>query len=141
MLRHAWVLLVLGLAVAMASPGVAQDPDPPGAVELKQNWPNPFKPSTTIPFRLSAELFEGGHRPTVSLRVYNILTQLVAVPTFVGTGDPVDGVQLTWNGTGEYEAYWDGRVQNTDREAPSGIYVYQLLVDGKRFTKRMIIMN
>lgn len=139
MLRQAWVLLVLGLAVAGTSLGVAQDRAPPGGVELKQNWPNPFKPSTTIPFALSTQLFENGHRPTVSLRVYNILTQLVAIPEMVGTGEPLDGIQLAWNGTGEYEAFWDGRVRGTGRGAPSGIYVYQLVVDGKRFTRRMII--
>lgn len=141
MVRIAWAVLVLGLTVAAAPPAKGQDRDPPGGVELKQNWPNPFNPSTTIPFTLNERLFADGRRPTVSLRIYNVLTQLVAVPILQGSGVPLDGVRLEWNGNGEYAAYWDGRVLNTDREAPSGIYVYQLVVDGERFTRKMVIMK
>src|SRR2546427_6760301 len=44
-------------------------------VELKQNYPNPFNPATTIPFVLSGELFANGHRPRVTLKIYNVLAQ------------------------------------------------------------------
>ena len=140
-MRFAWAIMALGLVVTGASPVLGQDQnrDPPSGVALKQNWPNPFNPSTTIPFVIAGESFEGGRRPLVSLRIYNILTQLVAIPILQGEGRPLDNVQLEWNGTGNYSAYWDGRVRNSDREAPSGIYIYQLIVDGKRFTRRMIV--
>lgn len=142
MVRYAWAVLGLGLTVAAAPPSArGQDRDPPDGVELKQNWPNPFNPSTTIPFRLDERWFADGHRPTVSLRIYNVLTQLVAIPILQGSGLPLDDVRLEWNGTGDYAAYWDGRVLKTDREAPSGIYVYQLVVDGRRFTRKMVIMK
>jgi len=140
MVRLAWAIALLGFTVAAASPRVcAQAQDQSGGVELKQNWPNPFNPSTTIPFRLGEGLFGEGHRPVVSLRIYNVLTQLVAIPIVQGSGEPLDGIQLEWNGTGEYTAYWDGRVLNSNREAASGIYVYQLVVDGRRYTRKMVV--
>jgi hypothetical protein len=142
MVRSAWASVLLGLTVAATSPGIlaqGQDPGRTGGVELKQNWPNPFNPSTTIPFRLGDGLFTDGHRPVVSLRIYNVLTQLVAIPILQGSGESLDGIRLEWNGTGEYSAYWDGRVLNSDREAASGIYVYQLVVDGRRFMKKMVV--
>jgi len=36
-------------------------------------------------------------------------------------------------------AFWDGRVQGTGRRAASGIYIYELIVDGERTAKKMII--
>jgi len=30
---------------------------------------------------------------------------------------------------------------DTGRQAASGIYIYQLTVDGRRFTKKMIVMK
>jgi len=40
-----------------------------------------------------------------------------------------------------YSAYWDGNVRNTGQAAPSGVYIYQLVVDGKRFTRKMVVMK
>ncbi|MGE5762079.1 MAG: hypothetical protein ACM37V_17135, partial [Gemmatimonadota bacterium] len=112
-------------------------------VQLKQNYPNPFNPATTIPFSLGADLFAGGHRPKVSLKIYNVLAQLVAVPILQGTGEQLNDVELSC-GTPvvcDFSAYWDGNVLNTGQQAASGIYIYQLVVDGQRFTKKMIIMK
>jgi hypothetical protein len=52
-------------------------------------------------------------------------------------------VQLSCSSTAscDFSAYWDGNVVNTGRQAASGIYIYQLVVDGRRFTKKMIIMK
>jgi len=112
-------------------------------VELKQNYPNPFNPATTIPFTLNGDLFANGHRPRVSLKIYNVLAQLVAVPILQGTGEDLDNLELTCGTTGPcaFTAYWDGKVLKTDREAASGVYIYQLVVDGRRFTKKMIVMK
>src|SRR5690554_6377824 len=59
---------------------------------LEQNYPNPFNPSTRIPFRLEGEIFEGGRTALVSIRIYNVLQQLVAIPTAIdhpaGPGRP-----------------------------------------------------
>ena len=145
MRRYAWAVLGLGLlAVGVGAKAAwGQAGAPSAAVELKQNYPNPFNPATTIPFSLGAELFSAGHRLKVSLKIYNVLAQLVAVPILQGTGEPLDNVQLWCAGPGpcDYSAYWDGNVLNTGRQAASGIYIYQLVVDGRRFTKKMIVMK
>lgn len=145
MKRQAWAVLGLGLlAVGVETRAVwGQQGTPPATVQLKQNFPNPFNPATTIPFSLGVDLFSGGHRPTVSLKIYNVLAQLVAVPILQGTGEPLNNVQLTCSSTTscDFSAYWDGNVNSTGRQAASGIYIYQLVVDGRRFTKKMIIMK
>jgi hypothetical protein len=143
MKRYAWAVgVALGLVAAGVSPVGAQVQSP-APVELKQNYPNPFNPATTIPFYMGGDLFSSGHRPKVSLKIYNVLAQLVAVPILQGTGEALDNLELACgNSVGcDFNAYWDGKVLNTDREAASGIYIYQLIVDGRRYTKKMIVMK
>ena len=143
MKQLAWAVLGLGLWAAGAEAAWGQAATPPPTVELKQNYPNPFNPATTIPFALGGELFANGHRPKVSLRVYNVLAQLVAVPILQGSGEALDELALSCaSPVGcEFTGFWDGKVLNTDREAASGVYLYQLVVDGRRFTKKMIVMK
>lgn len=137
----AWACVALGLLFAGSGPALAQESQQRARVELGQNYPNPFNPETTIPFTLPEDLFGDGERPVVSLRVYNVLAQLVAIPILQGSGEPLDNLRLEWNGTGQYAAYWDGKVLNTDREAASGVYVYQLVVNGQRFTGKMTVVK
>ncbi len=143
MKRYAWAVLGLGLLAAGAQEGRGQAQNAPSPVELKQNYPNPFNPATTLPFTLSGELFANGHRPKVSLKIYNVLAQLVAVPILQGTGEALDDLELTCGSASgcSFSAYWDGKVLSTGREAASGVYIYQLIVDGRRYTKKMIIMK
>jgi len=143
---YGWAVLVGGLGGGLLAgvDGVFGQATPPPLVELKQNYPNPFNPATTIPFTLNGDLFANGHRPRVSLKIYNVLAQLVAVPILQGTGEDLDNLELTCSTAGSscaFTAYWDGKVLKTDREAASGVYIYQLVVDGRRFTKKMIIMK
>src|SRR5207245_2154718 len=141
MKRYAWAVLGLGLWVAGMQAAGGQTPQP--TVELKQNYPNPFNPATTIPFSLSGDVFANGHRPVVSLKIYNVLAQLVAVPILQGTGETLDNLQVSCGSPAgcSYSAYWDGNVRNSGQAAASGVYIYQLVVDGRRFTKKMIIMK
>ena len=133
MKRIAWAVVSLGLLVMAPRVSVAQSQQsPPPRVRLGQNYPNPFNPETVIPFSLDEGLFANGHKPVVTLRVYNVLAQLVAVPILQGSGEPLQNLRLDWNGTGDYSAYWDGKVQSTGQEAASGVYLYQLTVDGQR---------
>ena len=142
---YAWALLAGGLGAGLlAVDGASGQATPPPLVELKQNFPNPFNPATTIPFTLNGDLFANGHRPKVSLKIYNVLAQLVAVPILQGTGEALSDLEVnctTIGGGCSYNAYWDGKVLNTGRDAASGVYIYQLVVDGRRFTKKMIIMK
>ena len=146
MTRYAWAVWGLGLwavGAVGARSAWGQQANPPPKIELKQNYPNPFNPATTIPFALSPELFANGHRPKVSLKVYNVLAQLVAIPILQGSGERLENLELSCSSLGPcvYTAYWDGKVFGTDREAASGVYLYQLVVDGARFTRKMLVMK
>jgi hypothetical protein len=143
MKQHAWAVLGLGLWAAGVGVKAARGQAPPPAVELKQNYPNPFNPATTIPFTLGGDLFANGHRPKVSLKVYNVLAQLVAVPILQGSGEPLDNLELTCSDAAgcTFSAFWDGNVRRTGQQAASGVYLYQLMVDGTRYTKKMVVMK
>jgi hypothetical protein len=134
------VLLVLLLTRVPSSPEVfGQQTDTTAAfpqdttsgevrgVALEQNYPNPFRRDTRIPFVLGADLFEDGRSVVVNVRIYNVLRQLVAVPTALdhpsATGQPAR--ELRYDRPGEYLLYWDGTDQNGQR-VNSGIYFVQI---------------
>jgi len=131
----AWALVVLGLLLLAPDRARAQDCSPKDKVALCRNYPNPFNPETFIPFRLEGDVFASGQKPVVSIRIYNVLAQVVAIPILQGSGERLDNLALGWNGSGNYTAYWDGKYQATDREAASGVYLYQMTIqwieDGK----------
>ena len=133
MLRSAWPMLLLGLALAGA-PARAQQV--PLDVELLENEPNPVTTGTTIGFVIGPEVCGQGHVPTVSLQIYNVLVQVVAVPVLTD-GRPTTNLKLP---CGEYRARWDGR-QRDGRQAQTGVYYYQLVVDGQRFTRKLIVQR
>ena len=92
---YAWALLGLGLWVAGAEGGTrwVSGQTPPPTIGPQQN--RSFNPATTIPFKVSGELFLKGHRPVVSLRIYNVLAQLVAIPILRGSGKALDSLALS----------------------------------------------
>jgi len=136
MVRFAWPGWLLGLLAGIGSPGAAQANLPPPRVELKENYPNPFFPATTIPFTISQEVCARGHQPVVSLKIYNVLVQLVAIPVLAdGSAERLDSLRLRCGG---YRAHWDGKYLDGRQEATPGIYYYQLTVDGERYTRKMI---
>jgi hypothetical protein len=68
--------------------------------------------------------------------VYNVLVQVVAIPTLADrSSERVDSLRLR---CGQYQAFWDGKYLDGKREAITGVYYYQLTVDGERFTRKMI---
>ena len=137
----AWAVIALGLWGMVPSPAAAQDAGEEPSMGLGRNFPNPFNPETTIPFRLPEDLWEQ-ERPVVGLLIYNVLAQLVAIPVLQSSGQPLDGAEVDWNGTGQFFAYWDGKVLDSNREAASGVYVYQLLVNGRRVgSQKMTIIK
>ncbi len=88
----------------------------PATFALEQNFPNPFNPTTQIPFSL----------PTageVNLTVYNVLGQEVA--------RLVDGFRAA----GEYTVEFDGG------NLASGIYFYRLQTGTESVTKRMVLIK
>jgi hypothetical protein len=115
----------------------------PGVV-LGQNFPNPFITETKIPFSIGdgAGCVDPSRLYRVSLRIYNVLAQPVAVAVLQGGsgnvagGEPIDHVFLT---CGQYTAYWDGKDEKTQGEVASGVYLYRLEVDGKPLVKKMLV--
>lgn len=147
-MRHRWAALSLVLALSSV-PGVlsaqsgASRPGGPGT--LKQNYPNPFNPETWIPFKVGdpTNCQDGGRTYRATLKVYNLLSQVVAVPVLQGGSGTVAGGQALENVAltcGTYTAYWDGKYLGTAREVASGIYFYQLILDGKVVdSKKMLV--
>ena len=111
-------------------------------IQLGRNYPNPFNPETTIPFTLGEDLFVDGRPAVVTIRIFNILTQLVAHPVALGHpgGQGVVVDQLEYTQPGVYEAFWDGTDQ-MGRQVASGIYLMQLTVQGFRPVTRKIIVT
>jgi hypothetical protein len=139
MVRLAWPGWWLGLLVGIGSPVAAQANVDPPHVELKENYPNPFYPATTIPFVIGPELCVRGHQPVVSLKVFNVLVQVVAIPVLAaGSGERVDSLRLR---CGRYDTFWDGKYLDGKGEATPGVYYYQLTVNGQRYTRKMIVQK
>ena len=93
--------------------------DPAGlpiTLELKQNCPNPFNPSTVIAYSLP-------ERADVRLTIYNILGQ--EITTLVDESQPA----------GEHEVTWQAD------QVASGIYFYRLTVKGEVLTKKMALLK
>jgi len=93
---------------------------------LLQNYPNPFNPETWIPYHLDKVI-------SVKLRIYNLQGELVRS---FEIGKQPAGAYLKR----EKAVYWDGR-NNLGQPVASGIYFYQLLVDGSSLTRRMLLMK
>ncbi len=150
-MKHLWraLLLVLVLGAFMPGRSAAQGSSTQtgggqgAGLQLGQNYPNPVNQDTRIPFIIgdSQGCTDSGRLHRVSLRIYNLLAQLVAVPLLQGGGsdaggEPLDGLQLTCN---QYVAYWDGKNSQTGEDVASGIYLYRLEVDGKQVVKKLIV--
>jgi photosystem II stability/assembly factor-like uncharacterized protein len=93
-----------------------RDRQVPLAMQLGQNFPNPFNPTTAIRYRLDA-------RSYVTLVVYNVLGQKVA--------SLVDGVQEPGDRSVEWKA----------GSLPSGVYFYRLTAGSFTQTKKMLLVR
>jgi hypothetical protein len=152
-MKHVWRALFLVLVLSAFMPGrsAAQgiSPQPGGGqgagLELRQNYPNPVNQDTRIPFVISdGQGCIDGRVHRVSLRIYNLLAQLIAVPVLqagsgnAGGGETLDNLQLTCSPS-PYVAYWDGKNSQSGGDVASGIYLFRLEVDGKVLVKKMIV--
>ncbi len=149
-MKRLWGALGLVLALSVFMPRVAEAQPPQDGRErrngatLGQNYPNPFNPETRIPFSVgdSPTCSQPSRQYRVSLKIYNVLSDVMATPVLQGGtsgvagGQPLERVVVP---CGDYVAYWDGKVQATGREAASGVYLYRLEVDGVPLVKKMIV--
>lgn len=88
---------------------------------LHPNFPNPFNPSTSIRFSLTASA-------QVRLAIHNALGQ--EVKTLISDSYNPGTYTVTWDGTGL-----------TGEQVPSGIYMYQLSDGSSTITRKMVLMK
>ncbi|HUE95253.1 MAG TPA: hypothetical protein VMN39_01250 [Longimicrobiaceae bacterium] len=151
MVRARSVLLILFLSagslsppalVAQGSPVTAQSAEAGRGFALEQNYPNPVNPETWIPFYLDPSLFAQARSPRVTIRIYNILNQPVAIPEAMdharGRGTRV--LSLEYEEPGRKIAYWDGR-DLAGTPVPSGVYYMQLVVEDETQTRKLVVLN
>jgi hypothetical protein len=88
---------------------------------LKQNFPNPFNPVTTITFSVPA-------RGRAVLSVYNVKGELVQtlIDDVVSAGE----VSVTWDATDMH-----------GRQISSGVYFYRLMVGDVQMSRKMILLR
>ena len=98
-----------------------RDIAPPRENELMQNHPNPFNPSTLIPFEMS----EGGH---VRLDVFNILGQRVV--TLIDEERPA----------GFHRVQWDG-ADAVGRGVAAGVYIYRLSTGNWHDARKLMLLD
>ena len=137
-IQRAALVLVLALCALAPQRADAQQGSQPRGKKLStlgQNYPNPFKPDTFIPFTIDDCNGPNGQR-RATLRIYNVLAQLVSVPQLHGTSRPLINIPLS---CGEYVGHWDGRMGHHGARAASGVYLYELVVDGQRSSRKMFV--
>jgi hypothetical protein len=95
--------------------------DIPTKYELIQNFPNPFNPSTTISFDL----------PVTELVKFNIYNNL---------GQKVRSLTNREFTAGTHQVYWDG-LDEFGKEAPAGVYFYQIQAGSFQATNKMLLIK
>ncbi len=93
----------------------------PAYAALGANYPNPFNPSTTIPFTLA----RSGH---VSLRIHDAAGRTIATL--------VNGKRAQGPGS----VTWDGR-SDAGRPVPSGIYFARMVTEDGGFTRKLVLVK
>ncbi len=94
-------------------------PDASPVTTLLQNSPNPFNPTTAINYYIAED-------SEVTLKIYNMKGQLIN--TLIDHKQRSGGDRL-------YSEVWESKDQ------PSGLYFYQLTVNDKTFTRKMMLLK
>jgi len=103
---------------------------PPSAVEgnprqaratLSQNVPNPFNPSTSIPYSLASD-------GVVRLELYDAI------------GRPVRTLLADYRHAGEHSVVWDGR-DDAGRAVASGVYVVRMVASGFVTARKVTLLR
>lgn len=98
------------------STSVKENKNIPATFTLEQNYPNPFKPNTTINFTLPKST-------NVKLDIYNVSGEYIAtlVKDYMPAG--YHSIQFVADGL------------------PSGVYIYKLITDEISLSKKMVLMK
>jgi hypothetical protein len=100
-------------------------PDPsalPRALDLEQNFPNPFNSETAIHFSVSAP------GAIVSLRIYDVAGRLVAK---LLDDEKVIGTRVV---------RWNGQDRNGE-DVASGVYFYRLITPDKTLSRKLVVIR
>lgn len=109
------------LAVGLTGVDDDEDPSLPKMFALRNNYPNPFNPSTKIGFDLPRSC-------DVSIDIYNILGQ--RVKTLVSGHLKAGSHLVTWDGRNE-----------AGTQASSGVYFYRIVAGEFVATRRMLLLK
>ncbi len=93
----------------------------PGETSLGKNYPNPFNPSTTIPF----DITQAGN---VTVKVYDMSGSLVKTLT------------ADYKEAGSYNVIWNG-LNNDGQKVASGQYIYKMSAPNFTDTKQMTFIK
>ncbi|MEX2583501.1 MAG: hypothetical protein WD766_09510 [Gemmatimonadota bacterium] len=87
-------------------------------------------------------MFEPADPVVVTIRIYNILYQPIAIPEAIGhpRGRGTMVFNLEYPEPGRMIAYWDGR-DTAGRPVPSGVYYLQMVVRGETLTRKLTVLN
>ncbi|MFH0930743.1 MAG: cohesin domain-containing protein [Candidatus Zixiibacteriota bacterium] len=100
----------------------------PQNFNLGQNFPNPFNPTTTIPFKVKSLEFGVGRPTHTTLIVYNILGQRIR-----------SLVDENLN-SGTYQLIWDAK-NDKGEKVPSGVYFYRLTSGDISEVRKMVLLR
>jgi hypothetical protein len=109
----------LNLAVAPEDLWLRYTPSLPGQFALRENYPNPFNPSTTIRYDLAEAV-------DVGLVIYDVLGQKVR-----------ELVDMRQPG-GSYAVAWDGR-NGQGQQVANGVYFYEIKAGDFHSTRKMML--
>ncbi len=102
-------------------PTVSVQKETPAPFALRQNFPNPFNPSTTIPFTLDTA-------GQVRLTVYNVMGQRVAT------------LLDDYCSPGAHTVNWHG-LDDNGNNVSAGLYLYKLTFDNRHETRKMLLID
>lgn len=127
-LKNGWAVGNLGMILHTSTGGVTSVQSSPAfhptfsKFQLYPNYPNPFNPETRIRFEIKKSLVQ------VSLIIYDVLGRKIL---------ELLNERLV---EGYYEMLWDG-TNDKNIPSPSGVYFFQLKVDGQSQTRKMLLLR
>ena len=144
------VLLTMLLVAGAISPPPASAQAPAERPRLETNrgfyfdrdLGGPVRPEMSIPFYLEDKLFENNGRVVVSLRIFNILKQAIAIPVLRDevTGQQAEVLNLPVLQPGRKIAYWDGKDLSGVTVA-TGVYYLELQVGDQTALHKQVIVS